>query len=358
MAHDLTINANGTAAFVSLRRSAWHGLGQVVTEEMDDATLLSKAGLDWHVEERPVYDGTPVVVGDDTLTTYDQIKGWKLLRRSDTKDDFAVVSNDFRVFQNREMVALMREIGGDAVRWETAGALGKKGQTTWAMAHLPDLSISLGKDDRTESYLLISNGHGNNRALVVMPTAVRVVCANTMRMAEGGKRNNEARVRNAANRDFGAAALAKGYGIHHDQGLDRAVADVASAYQRMLANRDATKVAYEMMATQAIADSDARGYWDRVLAEPVGQSETDRAKAMRMEREKRRRATMERLWVSDTNRTDATAGTVFGAFQAAVEYLDHEAPARSAQGRAFRAVMGTDVATKRFAWDEAIALCV
>jgi len=329
MAHNLHIDATGKAAFVSLRQSAWHSLGRIVNNEMTDDQLLNEAGLNWSVDEAPVFAGEKIDLGGgESMTNHREISGYKLLQRSDTKADLAVVGSEFRVFQNAEMVALMRRIGGASVVWETAGALGTKGATTWCLARLPDLGFSLGSD-ATEFYMLITNGHGNNRALTVMPTTVRVVCQNTMRAAEGDKNAQKRRLANAQAGDFTATALASGYGIHHNEGLDRAVADVGQAYKRCLANRDATKVACEMMAAKAISEADARLYWERVLGEAVGQDETDRVKAMREEREAKRRRQLATIWNGPTSQTDAARGTVYGAFQAAVEWLDHEAPARS-----------------------------
>jgi phage/plasmid-like protein (TIGR03299 family) len=355
MAHNINIT-NGQASFVSLRQSAWHGLGKVVNNEMDDDTLLREACLDWTVTEQEVFAAEKVAISaDDTLTNHRKVEGWKLLQRGDTKQDLAVVGDQFRVFQNREMVSLMRQIGGETLVWETAGALGTKGATTWALARLPDLAISLGAD-ATEMYLLLTNGHGNNRALTVMPTTVRVVCQNTMRAAEGTKAQNKSRIDNALRKDYSASALASGYGIHHNQGLDAAVRDVQAAYKSCLANRDATKVAYEMMAAKAISDADARMYWESIFAIPTAADETERVLAMREEREAKRRRALATIWRSPTSQTEAAAGTVFGAFQAAIEYIDHEAPARSPGGRAFRAVLGSDVQTKRVAWDAALML--
>jgi len=354
MAHNINIT-NGKASFVSLRQSAWHGLGQIVSTEMTDEQLLSAAGLNWMVTAQPIYRAESIDIAGDKMTTYHGIDGFKLLQRGDTRDDLAVVASTFRVFQNREMVSLMRQIGGQSVVWETAGALGTKGATTWCLARLPDLGFSLG-NDATEMYMLITNGHGNNRALTVMPTMIRVVCQNTMRAAEGGRQAQVKRIDNAKAKDWSPTALASGYGIHHNEGLDRAVADVARAYKLCIDNRDATKVACEMMAAKAISDADARLFWDRVLGEAPAQSETERVTQMREEREAKRRRELAGIWASETSATDAAKGTVYGAMQAAVEWVDHFAPARSPASRAFRAVMGNDARTKADIWSEALAL--
>jgi phage/plasmid-like protein (TIGR03299 family) len=351
MAHNINIT-NGVASFVSLRQSAWHGLGKVVQTEMSDADIARFAGIDWKVTEQPIYAGTTVDVGGDSMTTYDTIPGHKLLRRGDTNANIAVVGSEYRTFQNDELVALMRAIGGDGLIWETAGCLGTVGDTVWGLARIPDLSFALG-DDKNEMYMLISNGHGNARALTIMPTLVRVVCQNTMRAADGSKAKQKARIDNADKRDFSVPALSSGYAIMHTANLDDAVKDVRRAYQSCVANRDATKVAFDMLAAKACDDAAARQYWNTVFGETAAADETPRMVAMREEREAKRRAALADIWVSPTSQTDAARKTMFGAYQAAVEYLDHVAPARSATGRAYRAVMGSDVATKRLAWNVA-----
>lgn len=347
MAHNLNIQSNGVASFVSLRQSAWHGLGTVVQTEMNDADLMRHAGIDWPVTEQPIYAGTSVAIGAETMTTYEAVAGHKLLRRG--ASNIAVVGEDYRVFQNAELVALMRRIGGPSLVWETAGCLGKIGSTVWGLARMPDLSFALGNDAQ-DMFMLISNGHGNARALTIMPTLVRVVCQNTMRAADGTKAKQQERLDNADRRDFSVPALSSGYAIMHTASLDAAVADVTAAYQSCIANRDATKVAFDMLAKKACDAADARAYWETVFAETAAADESDRSRAMRVERDGNRRAALATIWNSPTTNTDAARDTYFGAYQAAVEYIDHVAPARSTAGRAFRAVMGADVGTKRVAW--------
>jgi hypothetical protein len=46
----------------------------------------------------------------------------------------------------------------------------------------------VGAGDTVAQYLLAVNGHDGSRALSFLPTDVRVVCANTLRMAEGSAR--------------------------------------------------------------------------------------------------------------------------------------------------------------------------
>ena len=140
-----------------------------------------------------------------------------------------------------------------------------------------------------------------------------------MRAADGDRKMQQHRIDNVANEDYTPSALSAGYSIHHDQGLDRAVADVAAAYKLCLANKDATQVAYEMMARKAISSMDAFDYWDSILGETASEDETQRAAAMRRQREHNRNLALGQIWTGPTSRTDAANGTVFGAFQAVTE---------------------------------------
>ena len=45
---------NGETAFVAYRKPGWHGLGQVVEEELTAADAIKKAMLDWTVELHPL----------------------------------------------------------------------------------------------------------------------------------------------------------------------------------------------------------------------------------------------------------------------------------------------------------------
>ena len=44
------------------REKPWHGLGIRVAEALTSKEALTKAGLDWHVVQKPLttYDGSPV----------------------------------------------------------------------------------------------------------------------------------------------------------------------------------------------------------------------------------------------------------------------------------------------------------
>lgn len=356
MAHNLTIRADGTAEMFSLRESPWHKLGRVLPEEITDGKVLEMAGLNWAVEEVPVGTVDQVAIpGGDTMTTATVIPGWKALRRNDTGAVLGVVGKHFRTYQNQELVDLMRRIAGlGHIVWETAGSLGG-GKTVWALARLPDLAWDV-KGDANNAYMLLTNGHGNQRALTIMPTAIRVVCANTMRMATGGTAATKARILNMKEGDFSNGALATGYGLHHDRGLDDAVRQVVAAYRRLTEAQEATAALGNRLADAKVNQADADAYWEMTfrLAVPAGLDEKAKVRAMR-----KRDGTLGKLreiMAGPTCQVAGTAGTWYAAAQAALELIDHHPGKNSTAGGRFGwANWGDGAALKADAWAYALA---
>jgi phage/plasmid-like protein (TIGR03299 family) len=174
MSHGLT--AQDTMSTV--RQPAWHGLGVTLESRprsLEDA--LSLAGLDWHVRQQPVF-----LAGHDPLGLR-AIRGYQANVRSDTGDVLAVVTDAYEVVQNRECFAFLANLIGSELHFETAGSL-HGGRQVWCLAALPDW-IEVG-GDAVRQFMYVRTRHDGTGAVLVLPTAVRVVCANTDRMALDG----------------------------------------------------------------------------------------------------------------------------------------------------------------------------
>ncbi len=359
MAHEITIRADGTAEMFSLRQNPWHGLGAIIQNELTDSEVRKVAGLDWDVVEEPIYAADMVAVTPtDTVTTHSEIKGHKCLRRSDSKAVLGVVSQGYRTFNNQEVIDLMRRIAGETpVVWETAGSL-RGGRDVWALGHLPDLSLDI-KGDKSRCYMLIHTGHGNGKALVMVPTVVRVVCANTARMALGSKHDEQARHMSMERRDFSAAALSKGYSIRHSGKLDEAVKDAANAYHRLIRDKLETERQANAMAERVFNPKDVAAYWDMVFRLGATEAMNEEEKAKAMKRREKVHGTLNRVLASPTCRQPGTVDTYYALAQAAVEYLDHERGGNQsgATGRfAYANFDPQGVAIKDRAWTGALAL--
>ncbi len=156
----------------------WHGLGARVDGSFSVDEMLKAAGLDWQVKLLPTFASDP----NDPGNVIELPR--KALVRSIDNRVLTVTGNGWKPMQNADMLGFMRryvEAGG--AKLETAGSL-RNGKTVWGLAKL-NHSFEVRPGDRVEGYLLITSPHEVGRSITVRTTTVRVVCANTMAMAEG-----------------------------------------------------------------------------------------------------------------------------------------------------------------------------
>jgi len=349
MAHNLNIREDGTAAMFSLRQSPWHGLGRVIKQELKESEVAEAAGLDWTVLEKPIYH--------ETNGSFTSIDGEKALVRSDTNQVMSVVSTDYRVFSNAELIALSAKIAGSTgVVFEAAGCLGKTGGSQWLLGYMPELDIRVRETDATKSYMLLANSHGQGRALLVMPTTIRVVCQNCLNMATRG--GHKTRRLNSELGKFDKAALSTGYSVHHDGALERSLGDVVEAYQAFIQDKVITQEIYEQMAEVKVSKVDTVEYWNKVFGMPSADEldETSKARALKVARERMER--LESILASPTCQTDATQGSLYGVLQSTTEFVDHFSLRRkvSATSQLSHSQFGAGSKLKQRAFDLALEM--
>ena len=173
MAHQLT----QSDTMFSVRQMPWHGLGVVLDAppaDIDEALIA--AGLEWTVEQRPIY--VPQKGGG----MYEAI-GWRANVRRDTEDVLGIVSEEYAVVQNRDAFQFLNDLLGTELHFETAGSLGGN-RKVWVLARRPDHILVGG--DATYTYVFITSSHDGSLAVTVAPTNIRIVCANTLGMALRG----------------------------------------------------------------------------------------------------------------------------------------------------------------------------
>ena len=161
--------AANVESMFSVREKPWHKLGTIVMEAPTSADALRLAGLDWNVVQEPIY------------TDFNEpIEGYKANVRDSDRKVLGVVSDRYKIIQNKEAFAFTDTLLGKGVRYETAGSL-QEGKRVWILARLPHEYIILG--ERISPYLVFSNTHDGSGAVKVAVTPVRVVCSNTLNFA-------------------------------------------------------------------------------------------------------------------------------------------------------------------------------
>ena len=128
-----------------VREKPWHGLGTNVEEAPASKEALIAAGLNWNVRSEDIH-----------LENGKIVEGYKANVRDTDKAVLGVVTDRYRVVQNREAFAFTDALLGEGVRYETAGSL-LGGRKVWMLARMPHEYVIGG--ERISLYLLFSNAH-------------------------------------------------------------------------------------------------------------------------------------------------------------------------------------------------------
>lgn len=168
--------AHNVESMMYVGEKPWHGLGTYVGErEITAKEAIEKAGLDWKVGLRELYasdaDGSLLVVPKKFATI-----------REDNSRVLGVVGKNYRPLQNSEAFNFLDSIvGPESAVYHTAGSLGI-GERIWILVKFPSV-MRITKDDVVEKYFMVTNTHDGSTSVQVLFTPVRVVCQNTLHQA-------------------------------------------------------------------------------------------------------------------------------------------------------------------------------
>ena len=167
MSHNINIT-NGKASIALAVQSAWHRLGQVLPDAFDAQTAIREANMDWNVSLEPIF-----------LSNGNQVPEKQAVVRGDTGAVLGVVGSRYTPLQNRQAFGFFDGVfGADKARYESAGVLGN-GEKVWMLARLPQ-EFDVLPGDVVKHYLLLTNSHDGSSPVTAIFTPIRVVCANTL----------------------------------------------------------------------------------------------------------------------------------------------------------------------------------
>ncbi|MFD0555670.1 phage/plasmid-like protein (TIGR03299 family) [Stackebrandtia endophytica] len=324
MAHELEQFADGTTAFVSARTPGWHQLGTVTAEAMTGSQALEAARLgDWNVRALRM-EGVDVAP-DGTVRRIEAPDRRMTVRTNPVTgetDYLGIVSDEYQVIQNEKCAEILDQIVDESgARFETAGSL-RGGKSIFITMRMPE-TITIAGTDPMNLYLAATTSHDASAALRVDATPVRIVCANTQRLAMA-RSVSHFEFRHTTSNTLRASEARQALGISF-----KFFDDFQAAAERMM-NESTTIDQFKQLCDEL---------W------PVPDAATDRVKAAARQRD----ASLRYLFRdADTNKR--FAGTRYGAYQSVVEYVDHFAPASTPVARAQRALHGNGAAIKSQAW--------
>jgi phage/plasmid-like protein (TIGR03299 family) len=181
MAHQLTTRENGFVEIAWTGETPWHGLGQKLEEGADMETWRKSAGLDWQIERKNVH------YYDDNGNAH-PFEGQHVLYRSDNNQPMSVVSKRYKIVQPAEVLDFFNKlIERQGYKLHTAGSL-KGGKRIWALAETGKVADVL-NGDPVAKYILLATSYDKGMATTARETNIRVVCANTIAMADKDKSN-------------------------------------------------------------------------------------------------------------------------------------------------------------------------
>jgi phage/plasmid-like protein (TIGR03299 family) len=293
MAHQLLENDT----MISVKKAPWHNLGTILQAAPTTAEAIKLAGLDWEVGLEKIK------LADDSLQgkiTH------KAVVRKDTGAVLGVVGPTWRPLQNRDAFAFFDSfIEAGQVEIETAGSL-RNNKTVWILAKIAGLAGEAVKDDTIERYVLLSHGHDGTMAIRTGFTDVRVVCQNTLSASFNSEASKLIRIR---------------HNSRIQQNLETVKQCMDLANSEFRANMDLLK----KIANKDINQEDVKKFVRAVWFETTV---LDGAEANIRSINNYNQRVQDMFRLIETGRGSdipGVKGTLYGLYNAATEYLTHEA---------------------------------
>jgi phage/plasmid-like protein (TIGR03299 family) len=281
MAHEIS-TVNGTAEAFFALKPAWHGLGTILDHAPSSAEAITAAHLDWRVERKELKTVDGLDVPDHYATV-----------REDNGGILGVVSGRYQLVQNREAFDFLDGLLQDGViKYESAGAL-RGGRIVWLLARMPSVDTIAAGDD-TLRYVLFSTSHDGSASIHAVPTSVRVVCANTLRIAT----MNDVGIRHTGD-VAGKLEVARRFLSQFDE--------------KFTLFRDSAR----KLAERKIVGTAAKDYIASLFPEV---KEPGRSRTIR----ERKVQTIRRNYQNDRQSIPSIKGTWWGLYNAVSELIDHD----------------------------------
>lgn len=294
----------------SVRKPMWHGLGTILEEYPGREEAMQIAGHDFTIEEQPI----ALPAGE----AWEEIPGWKALKRSDTGDILHVTRDTYEPLQNERLWDIADAIiGEDNVQYETAGVL-KAGAVLWVLARINKPSVVKGDNSETYPYALVSTTHDGTGACKARAVSVRVVCWNTYSAA-----------------DAEAGRSGRQFTFRHTKRVMDRIEDAKAALGLIQHQHEEFIHLANDLADIKIERSGVVDFLTRFIPEPRADVISER---QRKNIEEAREQVKQILDLSSTI-PEAHRRTAYGLWSAGIEYLDYMKRAHNEESRFHRTML-------------------
>lgn len=310
MAHNLNFNEKTNQhSFFSVKEKAWHGLGQIVQDYPTSSEAIKHAGLDYTVEKRKLFtldnDNQQDNPEETIIVPEIEVPGYFATLRTDTEQVLGVVGKDYEIVQNVDAFSFFDSIvGGDGIQYETAGALGN-GERIFITAKLPGY-IKVGREDLIEQYLFLTTSHDGYGSITAAFTPVRIVCNNTLNAALRNH-SNSIKIRHTANAKDRLEQAHKVMGIANQ--LSGQLETIFNQWSKVrITEPDLQQlIRLALVPNKEVLDNINNGKWDELSTCFNNMCNS----------------VYEYAHSSETQQTETTKGSLFGAYNAVTGYFQN-----------------------------------
>lgn len=316
MAHNLYQN---TMAFTG--QKPWHKLGVEFDQPFTAEQAIEAARLGYNVSKQAM----------SITDTGRNVPGYFATVNDDTQEVLGVVGSRYEVLQNREAFCFFDSLLKDAgARYETAGALGK-GERVWLMARMPG-TLAPTRGDEVLPYCLLTNTHDGSGTIQVRFTLIRVVCQNTLTAAMKGAKEI--------------------VNIRHTKSAQANLTIAGEILRDYVKHFGAMGERLSLLANTPISDDTIDEYLFKLFGDPT-EAESP---ATQTRIQNKIQAVQDHYENGMGANLPGVKGTLWGAYNAAIEWADYDFPIRGTQDRTSSILFGSANDFRQKAFDAAMEL--
>ncbi len=309
---------NGVANFFYSRigGTAWHREGVPIDgEEQFDFSGLMARHFNYPLEKLPYFVPVDPTVAADQMV-YVQGKGAHYVFRPDTKKVLGPVGGAYEIVTNRQAFEVLKPLVDSRVAAIETGGVLREGSDAWLLVRWnlekfgPDVQEVFAKDGGLLPFATVMANHDGRRGVMLGHCSVRIVCMNTLLIAERSAEQYTSRWRTIPHKHDAKSKL-----VEVAQELFAGVVEkfevVAKQYRLLMSTR-LTDEAFDRLVADVVAPdprTNPRFNPEAKLAEVV------------VERAMRKRRECRRLWTEGKGHTGEKNG--WYALNSAYELLDH-----------------------------------
>lgn len=291
MSHQIDMTNNrANIAYLGSNLDVWHRLGQSMKEGSSLEEWITDAGVNWSVEQYPIFaNGHPC-------------EGWLASVRSDTNKTLGIGSERRKEVQPRELVEWFDQYikHDERFKFDVLGAL-DGGRVIWGSAKFNgDMQVA---GDSHVARLLMTTAYDGTMSTINRATMTRVVCRNTMNAALADKQKSVVRTRHSTR--FDAAKVGQELGA-------------------IIQGFDAYKAMGDAMGLKHLADEQISKLFKHVLEIPF-EAKRENVSTRKMNQF----SDLSRCYSQTCRETnDSHKGTAWAALNAVTRYVDHDRSTR------------------------------